>query len=66
MTGTYVMEAIPPYCKEIRMRVSVVLWLGNRVLLRNEEISTPGTEFLIETDFSSFLPDIPNEKGNQP
>lgn len=61
MKGTYVLEAIPPYCKEKRTRVSVVRWLGNRVLLRDEEISTPGTEFLIETDLSSFVPDIPNE-----
>jgi hypothetical protein len=37
MTGTYIMEAIPPYCKEVRTPVSVVEWRGDRVLLRGCE-----------------------------
>ena len=58
MTGIYIMEAIPPYCKEIRTRVCVVEWRGDRVLLRDEEMAAKGASYYIETDLGSFTPDI--------
>lgn len=61
MTGTYILPAIPPYCQERRTRVTVVRWLGNRVLLRDEEMADCGVNYFIETDFTSFVPDIPEQ-----
>lgn len=57
MTGTYIWKAIPPYCNELRERVSVREWRGHRVLL--ESLEKPN--YLIETDLASFEPDIPQE-----
>lgn len=58
MKGTYIMEAIPPYCKEVRERVEVVRWMGNRVLLRSLEMAAKGCEYWIDSDLGSFQPDI--------
>ena len=57
MTGTYIWAAIPPYCGEIRRRVEVVEWLGDRVMLR--ELDNPS--MMIDCPLDSFQPDIPTE-----
>lgn len=46
--------------KEKRIRVSVVKWLGDRVILRDDEIRLPeGKTYDIETSLENFQPDIP-------
>jgi len=57
MNATYTMQAIPPYCKEIKERVRVLEWRGNRVLV--ESLEKPN--YLIETDLGSISLDIPPE-----
>jgi len=52
------LEAIPPYCREIRTPVEVVEWRRDRVLLRDLEMAAKGREYLIETDLASFEPDL--------
>jgi hypothetical protein len=60
MTGTYIMQSIPPYVSEKRTRVSLVKWIGDRVLLRDDEIRLPdGKTYWIETSRENFIPDIP-------
>lgn len=66
MTGTYVMPAIPPYCKEKRTRVSVVEWRGDRVLLRDEEMAARGVGYLIETGLDSLELDVPVDVPERP
>lgn len=69
MTGVYIMAAIPPHCREIRTRVEVVEWRGDRVLLRDLEIAPKlraGSDYLIECDLGSFEADIPAELGMGP
>lgn len=59
MKGTYILPAIPPHCKELRIPAEVVEWRGNRVLLRDLSIQANGKDFLIETDLCQFEADIP-------
>lgn len=61
--GTYVMPAIPPYCREVRTPVEVIEWRGDRVLLLDLEMQAKGRCYQIETDLGSFQPDIPPIEG---
>ena len=58
MTGKYIMEAIPPYCKEVVQRVRVIEWLGDRVML--EQLDKPW--FRIDASLSSFQPDLSTDE----
>ena len=55
-TGIYVMEALPPWCKEVRTPVELVSRDGNRVVLRDLEMAAHGVGYLIETDTASYRP----------
>lgn len=59
MKGTYIMQPIWKHCAEKRIPAEVVEWRGDRVLLRDLSIATPGKDFLIETNLASFEPSIP-------
>ena len=53
MTGTYTLQAIPPF-PAVTIRVAVVKYLtNNRVILEELE-----TKFYIDTPVSSFEPDV--------
>lgn len=64
MTGIYTLESVWPHCKAVQTPVRVVEWRGNRVLLADLEMERKGISYFIETDLSSFQPDIPETENN--
>jgi|SRR6185369_3431585 len=57
MNGTHTMPAIPPYCKEVKTRVEIVEWRGDRVLMRDLGMAAKGIGYLIEDDIDSVVLD---------
>lgn len=54
--GWYIMPAIPPWCKEVRLRVEVVgpsEFQGDYIRL----LESDNDNFLIETPIANFIPD---------
>lgn len=53
-TGFYVLEAIPPWCREVRVPVELISRNEKRVVLRDLDMAAKGVDYRIETDPASF------------